>query len=91
MRQCYNAHVTHEVSATRQDLANLMRTVEDLATQMKLVQDLATQMKGNQVPPDPDVDKEVETSILDESSMVHEDYSLMKSKGLILQFHKLSL
>ena len=37
-------------------------------------------MMGNQVPQDPDVDKEVEASILEESSMVHADLQFNKSR-----------
>ena len=52
MRQCKNAKLTHEVYAIRQDLGNLI----------KMVEALATQMKGNQVPSDLDIDKEVQVS-----------------------------
>ena len=62
MRQCNNASLTHKVSAIRQDLGNLMRTVEHLATEMKVVQDLTTQMKENQIPSDLDIDNKMQES-----------------------------
>uniref|UniRef100_A0A7N2RBZ0 Reverse transcriptase zinc-binding domain-containing protein n=1 Tax=Quercus lobata TaxID=97700 RepID=A0A7N2RBZ0_QUELO len=91
-RCCFYSSVYHELSAIRQDLESLLKTVEDLVTQMK----------GNQVPSDLDIDKEVqvstevsmfmqskestiesqqqEASILEESSIMHEDLQLDEVK-----------